>query len=435
MIQIVNKKAKKITMADSMLIVGIACSIFYWLFEYLFEFYLSAKPVVYKDIFGFDITFVGSNIILFCIFLIFGSHAQYTMKNRIKAENALKKSEEKYRTILENIKEAYYEIDSYGKLSFFNDSLNAITGYSKTELKNASVTHFLDTENSEKFVNIFQKVRESGESIKTFDLKLLTKKKTSCSVEISISPIDDSNGNNLGVRGILRDVTKKRKTEKKLYESYVKVQNARQTTILGLAKLAEYRDKSTGNHLERVREYSKLIARHLAKSNKYKGYITNEYIEDIFHSSVLHDIGKVGISDSILLKPGKLTYEEFEEMKRHTTFGGDVLTAVDAKIKGQSFLTMGKEIAYYHHEKWNGKGYPKGLKGDEIPLSARIVALADTYDALTSKRSYKEAFTEENTKNIIIGDKGKHFDPDVVNAFIANTNKFYKIREELQGDV
>ena len=187
-----------------------------------------------------------------------------------------------------------------------------------------------------------------------------------------------------------------------LLESYRQFHNARSATILGLAKLAEYRDEGTGTHLERIREYAKMIAEELARSEEYSELITPEYIEDIYQSSILHDIGKVGIPDAILLKPAKLTDEEFNVIKRHTEFGGDAIKAIESQIEGRSFLDLGKEIAYHHHEKWDGSGYPQGLRGENIPLSARIVALADVYDALTTKRFYKPAYSHERSKQIII---------------------------------
>ena len=162
----------------------------------------------------------------------------------------------------------------------------------------------------------------------------------------------------------------------------------------------------------------------------YKDYITEKYIDDIYQSSILHDIGKVGIQDSVLLKPGKLNPEEFDIIKRHTVLGGDALAEIESQIGGRSFLILGKEIAYYHHEKWDGTGYPDGLKGEDIPLSARMVAIADVYDALTTKRFYKEAFTHEKSREIIVGLKGSHFDPDVVDAFLANEKNFSRICEE-----
>jgi len=234
----------------------------------------------------------------------------------------------------------------------------------------------------------------------------------------------------IGARGVARDVTEYLKAEKEKRELENKLQYARAATILGLAKLAEYRDKGTGAHLERIREYAKIIAREMAGLSAYKDYITKKYIEDIYQSSILHDIGKVGIQDSVLLKPGKLNSEEFDIIKRHTILGGDALAEIESQIEGRSFLILGKEIAYYHHEKWDGTGYPDGRKGEDIPLSARMVAIADVYDALTTKRFYKEAFTHEKSREIIVDLKGSHFDPDVVDAFLANEKNFSRICAE-----
>ncbi|MDC7125001.1 MAG: 7TM diverse intracellular signaling domain-containing protein [Spirochaetales bacterium] len=202
--------------------------------------------------------------------------------------------------------------------------------------------------------------------------------------------------------------------------------------ILGLAKLAESRDEDTGTHLERIREYCRLLATHLAELDEYRNYITNEYIMDLFDSSVLHDIGKVGIPDSVLLKPGQLTPEEYQIIKKHTLLGGNVIRNVEETMSEQSFLTLGKEIAYSHHEKWDGSGYPQGLKGEQIPLSARIVALADVYDALTSKRPYKKAFSHEKAVLIITEGSGVHFDPTIVSTFKNIESEFKKIKDAWQ---
>jgi HD-GYP domain-containing protein (c-di-GMP phosphodiesterase class II) len=144
----------------------------------------------------------------------------------------------------------------------------------------------------------------------------------------------------------------------------------------------------------------------------------------------LHDIGKVGTPDALLLKPGELTEEEFEIIKRHTLMGGNALKAIESQIEGKSFLAIGREIAYNHHEKWDGSGYPRGLKGEAIPLSARIIAVADVYDALTTKRFYKEAYSHDKARDMIFALKGKHFDPDMVNAFTAVAEKFNQVRRE-----
>ena len=227
-------------------------------------------------------------------------------------------------------------------------------------------------------------------------------------------------------------INKRKQAELDLLESYRKLQNARMGTILGLAKLAEYRDEGTGTHLERIREYAKLLAEELARNPKYANLITPEYVDDIYQSSILHDIGKVGIPDAVLLKPDKLTDQEFDVIKRHTTLGGDAIKAIEAKIEGKSFLALGKEIAYNHHEKWDGSGYPRGIGGERIPLSARIIALADVYDALTTRRFYKEAFSHDRSKQMIADLQGTHFDPEVVDVFLALEDEFDRIRRENQ---
>ena len=206
----------------------------------------------------------------------------------------------------------------------------------------------------------------------------------------------------------------------------------RTISIRALAELAELRDFNTGFHIKRVAEYSKLIARVLSrrKEPKWCKYITERYIEDIGESSVLHDIGKIGIPDHILLKPGKLTPKERELMKIHSTIGGDALAKAVKEIEVQSFLTLGKQIAYYHHEKFNGTGYPKGLKGETIPLSARIVALADVYDALTSDRPYRKAFSHDVAFRMITQKMGEaQFDPVVLETFTRNEKEVKRIHK------
>ncbi len=225
-------------------------------------------------------------------------------------------------------------------------------------------------------------------------------------------------------------INRRKQAEQELLDSYRKLQNARMATILGLAKLAEYRDEGTGAHLERIREYAKILAQALANDSKYRHIISPEYIDDIYQSSILHDIGKVGIPDAVLLKPDKLTDKEYEIIKRHTILGGDVIKTIENRIVGRSFLAMGKEIAYNHHEKWDGSGYPAGLRGENIPLAARIVALADMYDALTTERFYKRAYTHKKSSQIINNLKAIHFDPAIVDVFLQLEAEFNRIRRE-----
>jgi len=213
-------------------------------------------------------------------------------------------------------------------------------------------------------------------------------------------------------------------------ERAIEIMMTRDAAIFGMAKLAESRDPETGAHLERIRNYTRTLAAELGNNPKYADVIDDEYVLMIYQSSPLHDIGKVGVEDNVLLKPGKLTPEEFDVMKRHAQIGGDALAATQRWDKTEhNFLSMGREIAYYHHERWDGKGYPKGLKGEEIPLAARIMALADVYDALASKRVYKEPMSHEDACRIILAEAGKQFDPDVVAAFARVEQKFRDIHQ------
>lgn len=194
------------------------------------------------------------------------------------------------------------------------------------------------------------------------------------------------------------------------------------SSTLALATLTEERDPETGDHLNRMKTYAKAIAELLSQEKEYKDIIDTEYINNIERFSPLHDIGKVAIKDDILLKPGKLSEEEFEIMKTHAVYGAKVLKMADENLKkkGRSIFKLGIEIAEGHHEKWDGSGYPYGTKGEEIPLSARIVAVADVFDALTSKRPYKRAFSFEESVQIIKEGSGNAFDPNIVNVVIKN---------------
>jgi len=198
-------------------------------------------------------------------------------------------------------------------------------------------------------------------------------------------------------------------------------------TIESLATLAEYRDPETGGHIKRTQNYVKALAVHLKDHPRYRDELNDDIIELLYLSAPLHDLGKVGVPDHILLKAGKLTDDEFEEMKQHTVYGHDALLITEQKLGEDTFLSYAREIAYTHQEKWDGSGYPSGLKGDEIPLSGRLMALADVYDALISKRVYKPPFPHEKAVQIIVEGRGQHFDPDLVDAFVELQERFRNI--------
>lgn len=203
-----------------------------------------------------------------------------------------------------------------------------------------------------------------------------------------------------------------------------------EATIESMAALAEYRDPETGGHIRRTKNYVKILAEQVKDHPNFKDFLGGDTIELLYKSAPLHDIGKVGIEDSILLKPGKLTDEEFGEMKKHSTYGRKTIQAAVSKLGRDSFLRYAEDIAYTHHEKWDGSGYPQGLKNGDIPISGRLMALADVYDALISKRVYKAPFTHSKAVAIITEGKGKHFDPDMVDAFLEIQEEFRRIALE-----
>jgi len=205
----------------------------------------------------------------------------------------------------------------------------------------------------------------------------------------------------------------------------------RDVAIFAMARLAESRDPETGEHLERMRVYAHILAEHLVAMTDSHGDLDPEFAHLVYLTSPLHDIGKVGIPDSVLLKPGRLSDREFEIMKTHTTIGAETLDAAVREYPGVSYLQFARDIALTHHERFDGSGYPQGLAGTDIPLCGRVVALADVYDALTSKRVYKKAFAHEVAAGVIRNEAGKHFDPAIVSCFVENEHRFEAVQGRL----
>lgn len=220
---------------------------------------------------------------------------------------------------------------------------------------------------------------------------------------------------NKNLEGLVNDRTRK----------LAKMQDA---IIMAMASLAETRDNETGNHIRRTQNYVAALARQLKDLPRFSSELTDENIELLYKSAPLHDIGKVGIPDNILLKPGKLTSEEFEVMKLHTNYGRETILSVERYLgESNEFLRFAREITYSHQEKWDGSGYPENLSGDAIPISARLMAVADVYDALISRRVYKPAFTHEEAIDIMRKGRGSHFDPDILDVFLKITDEFREI--------
>jgi putative two-component system response regulator len=215
--------------------------------------------------------------------------------------------------------------------------------------------------------------------------------------------------------------------EAKVRERTRELALTQEAIIEAMAALAEYRDPETGGHIKRTKNYVRLLAQHLRQHPRFAACLTDETVERLYKSAPLHDIGKVGVRDEILLKPGRLTETEFATMRFHTVYGRDAIAAAAQNLGDNSFLHLAKEIAYTHQERYDGSGYPQGLAGEAIPVSGRIMAIADVYDALISRRVYKQPFTHAQAVAIIKDGRGSLFDPDMVDAFLDLEEAFRRI--------
>lgn len=231
-------------------------------------------------------------------------------------------------------------------------------------------------------------------------------------------------------RKILED--QKEVLKQQVEEQTKEIALTQDVAIYCMASLAETRDNETGNHIRRTQHYMRLLCNTLKSHPNFSHYLDDKTIDFLFKSAPLHDIGKVGVPDKILLKPGPLSPEEWQEMKQHAQIGYEALLRAEKELGSSSFLEVAREIALTHHEKWDGSGYPQGLKGEEIPISGRLMALADVYDALISKRVYKLPFSHEESIKLIVSEKGSHFDPAVVEAFEQLAGEFNKVAEKFK---
>lgn len=318
--------------------------------------------------------------------------------------------------------------DLRGMISRWNSGAHEILGYSEIEALGKNISDFI--------VPAYRPVlhqhtlkTDTPEQHHAREIALRKNDGSTITAMYAEEVMKDSSGRPILIVSFFFDVTEKLSLEARSKELMRQLSQAQQVTILSLAKLTEYRDLETGSHLERIMKYTEILAQELSGVSGYANYISDEYILDLVSSCPLHDIGKVGIPDNILHKPGKLTREEFEIMKNHTIIGGDTIREAEEKLQSRSYLNLGREVAYSHHEKWDGSGYPQGLMKEEIPLSARIVAVADVYDALISKRPYKEAYDHGTAAEIIKKNGGSHFDPAITDAFTRCESLFEEYSE------
>ena len=314
---------------------------------------------------------------------------------------------------------------------FWNRGAENIFGYAAEEMIGSKITRLYQEDGvTAKTVEMLrQQILQKGGMLRA-QVRQLAKDGRELIISLAISPMIDAGGTVRGILGIGQDVTEEARLHEELLKSYKRMQRIQRSSIFALARLAEFRDEETGQHLKRMQDYCRILSCRVRLNKKYSEVMTEQFIDDLIQSSLLHDIGKVWLPDSILFKQGKFNREEYDIMKRHCAYGAQALEEAADETEQDSFLAMGRDIAYYHHERWDGTGYPSGLSGEEIPLSARIVAITDVYDALTTERRYKRAYTHEEACSLIVESKGHQFDPDLVDAFIEVEEEFRKIREQ-----
>jgi PAS domain S-box-containing protein len=340
-------------------------------------------------------------------------------------------SDLKFRDLYSNLMDLAILVDRDGVIHMANEHSVTLLGISPVGLRSINLREVIHSQDREKDI-VDEIIAKICSGLDLHDMQLQLKKDNGTHIDVELS------GNRVVMEKstpfyqlIFRDISITKQMERQILESERLIDTSRQAAIFGLAKLAETRDDDTGAHLDRIRLYVYILANQLKKNPALNGIVTKDFTEDIFLSSILHDIGKVGIPDRILLKPGKLTKDEYDIMKSHCIFGNTTLKQAETDSEYTSFLQMGQDITLYHHEKWDGTGYPEGRAGNTIPLAARIVALADVYDALTTSRVYKPAYGHDFSKKIILDGRGGHFDPDIVEAFLLGENEFKETRMNL----
>ncbi len=351
---------------------------------------------------------------------------EHAVKRRTEEQQA---TEQRYRILYEAMADDVVLVSPQGAILQANNSyLRHFGGGAESERR--SFFDAVNTQDREAVQAVLLDAFERDVPLSAWQVTLCSDQGHPVEVEISGTLLRRGT-KKLGVQLVLRDIGIRKQLEEKLIASLSKVRQTENAAILALAKLSEYRDLTPGNHLERIREYCKVLASELARRPEYRGEITPEYIQNLYQGVILHDIGKVAITDEILEKNSPLTEQEELRLRHHTLAGGNVIQAMEEEAGGSGFLSLAKNIAYCHHERWDGKGYPYGLRGSGIPLEARIMALVDTYETLTAASETKRRLSHQQAFDQILTGAGEQFDPLLVHAFVLVEESFDRIRAEL----
>jgi PAS domain S-box-containing protein len=351
-------------------------------------------------------------------------HLENEVKKRAEAQ---KVSEKKYRLLYQAIVDDVVLMTREGKILQANASYRQHFHDSHLPPE-ASFFDAVRPEDRQLVQTALLDVLARGEPVSAWQWTLIAASKTPLEVEISGALLQRA-GKPLGLQLVIRDISIRRQLESTLITSLQRCQQMENAAILALAKLSEYHDVTPGHHLERIREYCRILADELARHEPFRNQITQEFKQNLYQGAILHDIGKVGVADTILGKKSRLTHSEEETLRHHPRIGGDMIKAMEKEARGSSFLSLAKNIAYFHHERWDGTGYPYGIRGVEIPLEARIMALADGYEALTAALDPKQMLLHRQAVQRIVASAGRRFDPAVVEAFVLRQMDFDKIRD------
>jgi PAS domain S-box-containing protein len=319
--------------------------------------------------------------------------------------------------------------DTDQNVLFWNTGAENILGYSAEEMIGKKITKVYppDSLTKDSVAELRNTLTDEQGTVHT-KMRQKAKDGRILTIALAVTPLKDGDGEIRGILGMGLDMTEEVRQTKEIMKLLQKVKQTQDTSILALARLTEARDGHTGSHLSRVQEYCKVLCVSLAKLGTYGEAMSQRFMDDLVRSSVLHDVGKVLLPDSVLLFQGTYGPEERDIMRQHPLIGGRALQDAVKKLGSESYLDTAMEVAFYHHEHWDGNGYPFGLKEEEIPLSARILAVADSYDGLTTERTYRKAYTHEQACQIIMDEKGTHFDPRVITAFEDVEGAFRMIR-------
>ncbi len=341
------------------------------------------------------------------------------------------RTENRFRRLLDHIVDDVVLVDKKGCVIYANPSFYEHLALAQGD--EIDIIDCLPANERESFRQNFLQAVAGGEVVCNYQARLMGVGGAQLEVEINGNRME-RNKRMIGLQLIIRDISVRKRMEEDVRKGLFVRKQTENATIMALARLSEYRDVTPKNHLKRIREYSRLLAEFLARKSEYQGKLAGSAVSDLAMASVLHDIGKVAITDDILFQSGPLSDQDKALVRQHTIFGGDVIKAMEKSSDVDSgFLEYAKNIAYFHHEKWDGSGYPFGLVGREIPLEARIVALADAYESITSAGKYGKQLSHRQAVQIIIKEAGHHFDPDIVDVFVDCEQKFHQVAMRLRS--